>query len=305
MKRYLWMNIPVFVALTLAACAPAPKPAGELPVPTPPPVIATVVVEKAVEAEIASYAPGPQALPPAAERMIVRTAQLSLVVKDTAASMDAVTTIAKELGGYVASASAWRQGEQLWGHMSVRVPANQFDTAMARFKELAVQVEKENISGQDVTEEYMDLNARLRNLEATETELLELLTTVRERMQKAQDVLEVYRELTNIRQQIEQLKGRMQYLEQMTALATIDLDFTPHFESKPVVEPGWAPLRTVRNASRSLVNALKFLVDAAIWLVIFVAPVVIIILIPIAALVLVIRWLVQRRRQSRAKPDSL
>jgi hypothetical protein len=141
-----------------------------------------------------------------------------------------------------------------------------------------------------VTEEYTDLDARLRNLEATETELLELLTEVRERTSKAEDVLAVHRELTSIRSQIEQLKGRMQYLEKMTAMATINVELIPDVLAKPIVVAGWRPTGTAANALRTLVKTLQFIVDAAIWIIIYVLPTLVVIAIPFFIL-----WLVWRR----------
>jgi hypothetical protein len=229
------------------------------------------------------------------ERMIIWTGDVSLIVKDAGESLEEVESIAKDLGGYVVNSSSWYQEEQLRARLTIRVPSGEFDAAMARLKDLAIQVESRNVSTQDVTEEYTDLDARLRNLEATETELLELLTEVRERTSKAEDILAVHREITNIRSQIEQLKGRMQYLEKMTAMATINIELVPDVLAKPIVVAGWRPTGTAANALRTLVKTLQFIVDAAIWLIIYVLPTLIIIAIPFFIL-----WLIWRRwRRSR------
>lgn len=240
------------------------------------------------------------------QRMIIRTANLSIVVTDAAQAQQAVIDMVNGMGGYVADANAWREGEQLRARLTIRVPADQLDAALAALKALAVRVQQENVTGQDVTEEFSDLNAQLTNLEATEVELRQLLTEVRERTQKAEDVLAVYRELTTIRGEIERVKGRMQYLGNMTALATISVDLIPDVLAKPVVEPGWRPLETLRNAGRALVNTLKGLVDALIWLVVVVLPVLILIAIPIVLVVLLIKWLVRRgRRKAKTPAESV
>ncbi|MGQ9458439.1 MAG: DUF4349 domain-containing protein [Anaerolineae bacterium] len=285
----LWMA----AVLALAGCAPKPQVV---------PPVATVVVEKAVEVPVARQpapAPAPIPMPPAAEgeeRMLIRTAQLSITVTDTAKAVQEAKAVAEGLGGYVTSSQMYKQGERLYATMVLRVPAERFDDALDQIKALAVEVERESVQGTDVTEEYVDLQARLRNLELTEKELQQLLTEVRERTQKAEDVLAVYRELTEIRGQIEQLKGRMQYLERQVDFSGIDLNIAPHVLSTPVVEPGWKPLVTLREASRSLVKALQWLVDAAIWLVVFLLPTLILVAIPTALLVLLVRHLVRRRR---------
>ncbi|MFQ6014673.1 MAG: DUF4349 domain-containing protein [Anaerolineae bacterium] len=236
----------------------------------------------------------------ATERLIVRRANISLVVEDTEKSLGEVKRIAESLDGFVADSSVYRVEEDRFrASVTIRVPAESFDAAMEQIRGLALEVEGENISGQDVTEEYVDLSARLRNLEATETELLELLTEVREKTKKAEDVLAVHRELTSIREEIERIKGRMQYLERSVALATITVELIPKELEKPVVEPGWAPLRTLRDASRGLIRALEFLVDVAIWLVVFALPILLILLSPFVLAF----WLWRRRRRKREQPN--
>ena len=232
-------------------------------------------------------------------RMIVRTGSLSLLVENTEAAMQQIKSIAEGLGGYVANSNAYHSGDLLHGSMAIRVPATQFDSAFAQFKALATRVENENTGADDVTEEYSDLSARLLNLEATEVELRELLATVRQRTGKAEDILAVYRELTEIRGQIEQLKGRMQYLERMTALATIHIELIPNQIQKPIVEPSWNPGLTLRNAFRSLVNAFQFIVEALIWFAVFALPILVVIAIPILIVVWIIRRNVRRKRAQK------
>jgi len=198
----------------------------------------------------------------------------------------------------VVNSSSWYQDDQLRARLTIRVPSGEFDAAMARLKDLAIRVENRNVSTQDVTEEYTDLDARLRNLEATETELLELLTEVRERTSKAEDVLAVYREITNIRGQIEQLKGRMQYLEKMTAMATINVELIPDVLAKPLVVAGWRPTGTAANALRTLIRTLQRVVDAAIWLIIYALPTLVVIAIPFFILGLI--WRRWRRKRKAA-----
>ncbi len=293
------LNGPIFfllaAALALSGCAPR---VAQRQVAPP---VETVMVEKAAEvpAAVPRLAPTPIPMPLAVdteERMLIRTAQLSITVTDTAKAVQEAKAVAEGLGGYVTSSQMYKQGERLYATMVLRVPAERFDEALAQIKALAVEVERESTQGEDVTEEYVDLQARLRNLELTEKELQQLLTEVRERTQKAEDVLAVYRELTEIRGQIEQLKGRMQYLERRVDFATIELSIAPHVLSTPVVEPGWKPLVTLREASRSLVKALQWLVDALIWLVVFLLPILVLVAAPTALLVFLIRAFVRRRR---------
>jgi hypothetical protein len=231
--------------------------------------------------------------------MIVRTADVSMIVADAEPAMQAIAALVTAAGGYVADSKAWREQEQMRGRISARIPAGKLDATLGEIKQLATRVERESIGGRDVTEEYSDLDAQLINLEATEKELRELLTEVRQKTQKAEDVLKVYQELTKVRGEIERVKGRMQYLDNLAALATVNIELIPDVLAKPVVEPGWRPLETLKNASRALVNALKGLVDVTIWLVVYLAPLLLFIATPIILLILLVRWL--RRRRARAR----
>ena len=132
----------------------------------------------------------------------------------------------------------------------------------------------------------------MRNLEATEQELLELLGTVREKTGKAEDILAVHRELTQIRGQIEQLKGRMQYLERTAAMSAVTIELTPDVLAMPITIGSWRPSETISRALRALLQTLRVLVDAAIWIALYVLPVAVVVLIPFALL-----WSVWRRRK--------
>jgi Domain of unknown function (DUF4349) len=135
-------------------------------------------------------------------------------------------------------------------------------------------VESETVSGDDVSQEYVDLESQVRNLEAAEVEMRQLMATVRERTKKAQDILDVYEQLTQLRGQIETAKGRMRYLSQMSAMSTIKLTLTPNPVTKPVVEAGWQPIAVMKDASRALVKTAQGFADVAIWAVIYFGPLV-------------------------------
>ena len=227
-------------------------------------------------------------------RVIIYTADLSLVVKDTEESVEAITQLANEQGGYVSGANVYQSGEVLRGSMSIRVPADRYLLTMEQLRGLAVRVERENASTQDVTEEFADLQARKVNLERTEAALQELLDE-RKRIGSTSDILDVYRELTNIRGQIEQIEGRMRYLANQSALSTINIDMTPDVLYQPVSVAGWEPTGVAKEALQDLVTALQGLTNIMIWLVVFALPLLLIFLIPLVLAVLIIRWVWQRR----------
>ena len=230
--------------------------------------------------------------------MLIRNGTLSLVVMDTNAAVNKIKSIVQSLQGYVINSNTFHQGEQLRAQMTLRVPAESFDVAMEQLKGVATRVEKEVTSGQDVTEAYTDLQSRLKTLQTTESELQKLLTQVRERSSKAEDILAVYRELTAIQSQIEQVKGRMQYYERLTDMSTINIDLTPDALSKPIVVAGWRPGETASEALRNLVKALQWAVDALIVIVLYIIPILLVLSLPLIVLILIVRKLGRRKPKS-------
>jgi len=205
-------------------------------------------------------------------RMIIRDAKMSLVVRDAVDVLQKVTVLVDAKGGYVAESRQWKEGEQIRASATLRIPATQLMPVLAAVRGLAIRVESENVTAQDVSQEYSDLRAQIKNLQATETELRELLKTIRERTQKASEIMEIYTEITKVRGEIDRIQGRIQYLSQMTSLSTVTLELIPDVLAAPVVEPGWQPVATVKNASRSLLNSLKGVVDLLIWVVLYILP---------------------------------
>jgi hypothetical protein len=240
------------------------------------------------------------------DRKIIYTVNLDLIVADTEASFAEIKRLAEEMGGFVSQSNMWRQEDHPRGSMTVRVPAERLDEALAKFKALAVDVESQSRDSQDVTEEYVDLAARLENEQRTERELQELLETRSERG-KTSDILEVHRELSRVRAQIEQIQGRMTYLDNLAGMATVHISLTPDALVQPVVVAGWRPQGTARDAIRRLVRALQGLADAGIVFFLLILPILIVIAIPVTALLLLLRFVVRRvraRRKARKAAES-
>ena len=164
-----------------------------------------------------------------AERMVIRSAYLALIVEDVSASMIQITNLASAYGGFVVNSDIREEQNRLFANISFRVDSARFNEALQALRDLAADVRSESTSGQDVTEEYVDLGAKLRNLEASEAQLLELL----KKAGKVDEILEVQRELVKTRGEIEQIKGRLQYLEQSSSLAFINASLE---QSKLTVE---------------------------------------------------------------------
>lgn len=239
------------------------------------------------------------------DRMIIYNVYLDLIVQDTQGVFDEIGRLTQEMGGYVSGSNVWRDEGLDRASLTVRVPVGKLADALAQFRDLAVDVEGERTDSQDVTEEYVDLDARLVNEQRTEAELLELLES-RSETGKTEDILQVHRELSQVRAQIEQIQGRMRYLGNLSDMATVQITLTPDALLEPIVVGGWQPQGTARNAIRMLLNTLQFFADAGIVIVLYVLPVLIVIAIPLVLLFLLARaiWRRMRRRKQAALPSQ-
>ncbi|OGN89747.1 MAG: hypothetical protein A2158_04445 [Chloroflexi bacterium RBG_13_46_14] len=151
------------------------------------------------------------------DRMIVRTGDMAMVVENVESAIERIKQLAGTHEGWVVASSMWKNGEALAGSISIRVLAEHFDSALKVLRGMAVEVKYENTSSRDVTEEYVDLSASLENLEATEQQL----QLIMDKAETVEDILDVQRELTRVRGEIEQTKARMQYLEQTSSTSII------------------------------------------------------------------------------------
>ncbi|MCB9430466.1 MAG: DUF4349 domain-containing protein [Ardenticatenaceae bacterium] len=237
--------------------------------------------EAAVEAPAAE--PGSTQLPSSQPRLIIRTADMSIIVTDTDEAMDRLAKMATDNGGWVVNSSVYQYSDTAkTGNITLRVPAEGFDSAIDAISAMSIEVTNLSTSGQDVTEEFVDLSARLENLEATAVRVRSFL----EDADTVEEALAVNQELSRLEGEIESFKGRIQYLSQSAAFSTISINITPDELSQPIEVGGWRPSGIVRDALEALVDALQGLATFAIWLVIYFLPIALIIGIPL--------WLVVR-----------
>jgi hypothetical protein len=234
------------------------------------------------------------------ERMVIRTAELDLVVSDTEAVLDQIQDLADRLGGYVVSLDTQQYDAGVRGRATIRIPAESFQEAVEEITALASTVRRETLSSDDVTEEYVDLESRLRHLRAKEAQLLEFL----DQAEDTEAVLAVYEQLSQTQAEIEQVAGQMEYLENQAALSTINVSLTPDALAQPLEVSGWNVPGTFRAAVESLLDVLQFTVEAVIYGVVVLLPTLAIIALPIVAFVLVVRWLARRSRK-RSRPKKV
>lgn len=239
----------------------------------------------------------PQAGQP--QRLIIRTADMSIVVTDTEQAMAGIAQMAEDNGGWVVNSNVFQVDETAkTGNMTLRVPAEGFQSFIDAVQLMSVEVTRISTSGQDVTEEFVDLSSRLANLEATAERVRAFLDETKD----VEEALAVNQELSRLEGEIEILKGRIKYLEQSSAFSTVSIDLTPDILSQPIEVGGWQPQGVARSAVEALISALQTLADIAIWLLIFLLPVLIIIAIPIWLLVKLVRkW---RRRRKEPLPTT-
>ena len=198
------------------------------------------------------------------ERMIVRTGELLLIVEDIVQSRDNIAQLAVNLNGYVVSSRISGEDQDMRGWISIRVPDEQFEQALTELRALAVRISSENTSSQDITEQYTDLQSRLKNAEATESQYLELLKRA-----EVEETIRIYELLHQVRGEIEQIKGQMQYLERTSSMSLISVVLSPVATAKPLVRTGWSVLEALKSAIRGIVIFGQWLVVAAIFVLIF------------------------------------
>lgn len=235
-------------------------------------------------------------------RRLIKTAALEILVADPERTSAEVQEITASLGGHVASLKAWKPAELFHYQLTLRVPENRLEEALRRIKEIAEEVVSESLDSRDVTEQVVDLEARIRTLRATEAELRTLLAASRERDFDAEDVMAVYKHLTGIRGEIESAEGKLRGLDDLATLSTVNLALLPTEAAKPVVAASWRPKETARKSTRLLLALLRRAGDLAIVFFIVILPLTL-----LAGLVLwPLRQLVARaRRRSQEAQEAI
>jgi hypothetical protein len=159
--------------------------------------------------------------PPALPRKIIYDARIDLLVESLNSTEQAILKLVKDHGGFLAeSGQAGQVHEQRRGTWRVRVPVDHFDAFVGAVSRLG-EVRQSHVGSQDVTEEYVDVGARLRNKQEEEKRLLRHLS---DSTGKLEDILSVERELSRVRGEVEQMQGRLQFLSNRAALSTVTIE---------------------------------------------------------------------------------
>jgi hypothetical protein len=237
---------------------------------------------------------GQEAFQPQIDRKIIRNATLVIETDDPAAAQRKVGAIAETNGGFVVTSEFKTSASQLDAvtvNVILRVPASVFEATITAVRAAGGKVLEENVSGKDVTEEYIDLEARLKTKKALEAQFLEIMKQAR----KVSDALEVQTEIANVRTEIEQIEGRRRFLENQSSLSTITVTFSTPAPVVTATATGFG--HSVKEAFGEGADLAVAIVLGLIRIVIVMIPVVVLILLPIGWLG---RYLL--RKYHRPKP---
>jgi hypothetical protein len=198
------------------------------------------------------------------DRKIVKTAELGIRAEDVRRDAARAQEVASRFGGSIISSQTYRADDSVYAELVISVPSGEFEQVLDELRGLGEEVTTDTISGKDVTEEYVDLQSRERNLLAAEQTLLDLY----DRADDVQDALSIQRELTEVRGQIELVQGRIKYLDQRSDYAQISLSIRP-VASPPKPPPAWDPSLVVARAWTASLAVLQTLATAVLSTLVF------------------------------------
>ena len=226
-----------------------------------------------------------------ADRVIIRSADLRLIVEDPSKTLELIRQQAQNEGGWVVSSNIYRydSSSNEEATITVRIPAEKFYLFLEATKVQSVRVIAFNESGEDVTNQFVDLNSRLKTLRATEERLLTFLAETK----KMQDALELSRELERLQTEIELLQGQIKYLSESADFSAITITLTREPLSQPITPNIWQPSGTAKRAIETLLNFLQAFVDLLIWFTIVWLPFLLI----FAVILWILRWMWRKVRR--------
>ena len=316
MKRILPFSLIIIATLILAACGVSASPTqtanknlsfavGGAPVEAPAMPQAMPVATAGFYDQATSNGSRSSVPAPSVDRIVIQNADLAIVVSDVPGRMKEIEALAKQMGGYVVSSNLYQSYandnvQVPEAQIAIRVPAVKLEDALNLIKKDVVEVQTETRSGQDVTAQYVDLQSRLKNLEAAEAQLNDILKTTT----KTEDVVSIFNQLVTYREQIEVIKGQIKYYDEAAALSAVSVRIVAEETVKPIVIGKWQPQGVALQAIQDLINFLKGFVDFLIRFVIYILPVMILIFIPFYLVFLGARALFRKMRGSKPKKEQ-
>lgn len=200
------------------------------------------------------------------ERMVAQESFLSLVVKNVSQAIIQIKRYTEQVDGYMVDSNLSNPQEAASGSIIVRIPQDKLDETLAYFRSQAIKIVSENIKGTDVTDEYVDLDARLMPLLTNKKRFEEIM----DKAEEVADILRVQQEIINLQNQIDQITGQKKYLEQISKLAKITVYLsTDEFSLPYAPSQPFRPEVVFKTAVRSLIGNLRKIASLAIWLAVY------------------------------------
>lgn len=204
-----------------------------------------------------------------ADRMVVQDTFISLLVNDVSDAITNLKAIAVKSGGFMVNSYLAQPEGAASGSITIRVPIDYLDQTLTAIKAAGIKVVSENVSGRDVTDEYVDIESRLSSLNTTKTKYESILNEAK----SVSQIMEVQRELINLQTEIDSLKGRQLYLSQSAKLSKITISLSTDELALPYTpDESWRPAVIFKEATRSLIGSLRDVGTAIIWVLVY-APV--------------------------------
>src|SRR5580693_4098295 len=191
-------------------------------------------------------------------RKIIRNGTLDLLVNDVGQSIDKIGPIVNGVGGFIEQSTQINSGSHS-ASVTVRIPADRLDRVITQIKGLATNVDRESVEVRDVTREYIDLDARLRNAQAEEAQYLQIL----KRATTIKDTLDVTEKLSDVRGRIEQMQGEMKFLMAQIDMSSLEISLQTESDAA-VAGIHWRPLRQAKAALSEMISGLADWADSVI-----------------------------------------
>ena len=239
-------------------------------------------------------------------RMVQKSASITITVADPANSQKQIAELTEKMGGFVVSSSASQEyyNDNVYlpkAYLTIRVPAERLNEMLEYIEDQTADpsrdVRNKTISGVDITSEFVDTNSRLASLEKTLTKLYEILDTA----ETAEETMLVYSDIANTEQEIEVLKGQINYMQESVALSSINVTINSVRPAPSVTVKKWQPWETVKDAFEVLLETGKDVINGVIYFVIVGIPVLLIIAIPVILIILIIKTI---RKSIRSKKEN-
>jgi hypothetical protein len=226
---------------------------------------------------------------PVDDAKIVRTGTITLEVTSVPTALQTARDAIRAMGGYIGASQTWNEDDRPYATVTYRIPVERWEEALDLLRRLNGQTTKvvaEQTQAVEVTGAVVDLEARIKNLRASEA----ALQAIAAKAVRISDVLEVQAQLTQVRGEIESLTAQLTDLEDRASFATLTATYSMPVVAVEVAQQGWDPQAVVDEASASLINVLQALAGAGIWFGIVWLP----ILVVLAIVVLVVAWVIRR-----------